>query len=160
MANETMYWNDLRGKPINVAGQGRQAGIVEDFYYEPGTQSVNALRIQAGLRGYCILLASAIASIDENGITIDNENMLINEANAGPIYQLPLGHRLIGFRIVTEQGNDVGTVRNILLGIYPPVALRISAFELNDRRGTLLSAHALTRIGEDSLTVMGQNSPV
>lgn len=151
MADEIMYWGDLRGQPIILASQGREAGTIEDFYFDPGTQSVNALRVNAGLRGYRILLASAIDAFEREGVTIANENMLIDEANAGPIYQLPLGHRLLGFPVVNEHGRRLGAVRNLLLGIYPPVALRIAGFDLGNRR---ISAHAITEFGEDRLTVM------
>lgn len=154
MASEIMYWYDLRGQPIILARQGREAGTIEDFYYDPGTQSINALRVNAGLDGYRILLSSAIGSFERDGVTIANEGMLIDEANAGPVYQLPLGHRLVGFSVLNESGHKLGTVRNLLLGIYPPSALRIAGFELDDRRGTRISAHAITDFGEDALTVM------
>lgn len=156
MADEFMYWNDLRGKPVLVARQGRQAGMVEDFYYDPGTQAISALRVNAGLRGHRILLPSAISSIERAGVTIANPEMLIDEANAGPIYQLPTGHSLLGFRILTERGDPVGTVRNLVLGVYPPVALRISSFELEDRRARRISAHEITSFRDDSLTVIDQ----
>jgi sporulation protein YlmC with PRC-barrel domain len=151
MADEIMYWGDLRGQPIILAQQGREAGVVEDFYYEPGTQAIHALRVNAGLQGYRILLPSAIGSFGRDGVTIANENMLIDEANAGPVYQLPLGHRLLGFNVINESGRKLGVVRNLFLGIYPPVALRIAGFELDNRR---ISAHAITEFGEDTLTVM------
>jgi len=154
MASEIMYWYDLRGQPIILARQGREAGTIEDFYYDPGTQSINALRVNAGLDGYRILLSSAIGSFERDGVTIANEGMLIDEANAGPVYQRPLGHRLVGFSVLNESGHKLGTVRNLLLGIYPPAALRIAGFELDDRRGTRISAHAITDFGEDALTVM------
>lgn len=153
MASEFLYWDDLRGQPINLAGQGRQAGTIEDFYYDPETQSINALRVNSGLSGYTILLSSAIGTIERDGVTIENRQMLIPEANAGPIYQLPLGHRLIGFRIVTEDGRELGAINRLLLGIDPPVAMRLSAFEFGGRR---LSAHEITAIGENELTVIGQ----
>lgn len=156
MASEYMYWNDLYGKPVLPIGQGRQCGQVEDFYYDPETQAIYALRVNAGLHGHRILLSSVISSLDQSGVMIANEFKLIDEDNAGPVYQLPRGDRLTGFHIVTEQGQSLGSVRNIILGIYPPVALRISAFELDDRRAARVSAHEITHFGEDSLTVMEQ----
>jgi sporulation protein YlmC with PRC-barrel domain len=156
MAGEFLYWDDLRGKPINIAGQGRQAGTVEDFYYDPVTQAIKALRVNTALSGRAVLLSSAIASIDQNGVTIANENMLINEDNAGPIYQLPPGRDLLGFRVVTEGGRELGRIRSLLLGIYPPVALRIAAFELGERGSSRISAHEITSIGENELTVIEQ----
>ena len=154
MADGFMYWNDLRGLPVNIARQGRQAGVVEDFYYDPGTQSVNALRVNAGLRGHRILLPSAIASLDRSGVTIADAEKLIDEANAGPVYQLPSGSRLPGLRITTESGENIGSVRNVLLGIYPPVALRISAFDLDDRGTQRISAHEIARFDENALIVV------
>jgi uncharacterized protein YrrD len=154
MADGFMLWEDLRGKPVLVALQGRQAGVIEDFYYDPGTQSVNALRVNAGLRGHRILLPSAISSLDSDGVTIANAEMLIDEANAGPVYQLPTGNRLYGFNVTNESGESVGSVRGIHLGIYPPVALRISAFDLDDRGTRRVSAHEITSFEENVLTVM------
>jgi sporulation protein YlmC with PRC-barrel domain len=156
MADEFMSWGDLSGKPILIAGQGRQAGVVEDFYYNPGTQAISALRVRTSLQGYRILLPSAIRTIERAGVTIANPEMLIDEANAGPVYQLPTGNRLPGFRILTERGEEVGRVRDLRLGVSPPVALRISSFELENRKARRLSAHEITSFGDDSLTVMNQ----
>jgi sporulation protein YlmC with PRC-barrel domain len=69
---------------------------------------------------------------------------------------LPTGNRLPGFRILTERGEEVGRVRDLRLGVSPPVALRISSFELENRKARRLSAHEITSFGDDSLTVMNQ----
>ncbi len=153
MTLEYMYWNNLRGLPINVKGQGRKIGVVEDFYYEPGTHSINALRVNAGLKGYRILLASAIESIDNESITVANEYRLIDETNAGPIYQMPLGDRLLNYRVTNDQGETLGKVTNLYLGIYPPLTLRISAIELEGRNHTRISAPEITHFGNDELTI-------
>lgn len=154
MANEFLYWHELRGKPIKIANQGREAGIIEDFYYEPETQSINSLRVHASLYGYRILLPSAISALDRSGVTIANENLLIPEDNAGPIYQLPLGDRLIGFNVHTERGQELGVVRQILLGISPPVALRIAALDLDGTRHLRISAHEITHFEDGALSII------
>jgi sporulation protein YlmC with PRC-barrel domain len=156
MADEYLSWSELGGRPVLIAGQGRQAGSVEDFYFDPGTQAISALRISTGLHGYRILLPSAIRSLGHAGVTIDNPEKLIDEANAGPIYQLPTGNRLRGCRILTERGEQLGRVRDLVLGVYPPVALRISSFELEERRARRISAHEIVAFGADSLTVLNQ----
>jgi uncharacterized protein YrrD len=154
MANTFIHWNDLRGKAINVNGQGRQIGLIENFYYEPSTNSINALRVNAGLKGYRILLSSAIASLSRDGATIANEHMLIDEANAGPVYQFPLGDSLIGNPVSTEKGEDLGTIRDVLLGISPPVALHILAFELTGGTRQRVSANEIASFGEATVIVM------
>lgn len=152
MVNGYMYWNELRGQPINVAGQGRQIGLIEDFYYQPDTASIKALRVNAGLSGSRILLTCAIATIEHGSITIANENMLIDETNAGGLSQLPRGDGLRGFK-VTQQGRDLGTVATLLLGISPVVALRLAAFELEGSR-TRISAHAIASFGAHELRLL------
>lgn len=156
MAGEFMYWNNLLGKPVHVAGQGRQVGTVGDFYYESETQSICALRVKTMLHGWRVLLASAIATIDRSGVTIANENMLIDQANAGHLSQLPLGSRFVGYRVVDVKGHELGQVSNLVLGVYPPVALRISSFEVGRRRGPRISAHAITHIEDGTLTILEQ----
>lgn len=156
MADELLYWSELPGKPVQMAGQGRLAGTIEDFHYDPSTQSVYALRVRTRLHGSRVLLASAIAAIDRDSVTIVNENMLIDETNAGPIYQLPLGSQLIGARVLNEQGEELGTISNLLLGIYPPVALRISVIEIGRERNRRISAHSITRMDDSTLTVMAR----
>ena len=78
--------------------------------------------------------------------------MLIDEANAGALYQSLRGDRLRGFS-VTEQGRDLGKVANLLLGISPPVALRIAAIELEGSRARI-AAHAIARFGTDELRIL------
>lgn len=154
MPGKFMPWDDLYGKPITIVGQGRQAGVIEDFYYDPGTQGINALRVKAGFHDHAVLLSSSIASIDRNAVTIANEYMLIDETNAGPIYQLPLGSELIGFLVVTEKGRALGVVSNLILGIYPPVALRISTIVLDAIGRSHISAHEITSIGAGVVAVI------
>lgn len=156
MASEFLYWDDLFDSPVKIAGQGRQAGSVEDFYYDPTTQAIPALRVKTALHGWRVLLSSAIESIESDGVTVANEQMLIDEANAGHLSQLPLGHQLIGYRLVSERGREIGTVSNLLLGIVPPAALRISALEIGRRHGRRISAHAITAIGNGTLTIIEQ----
>jgi sporulation protein YlmC with PRC-barrel domain len=156
MASEIMYWSDLRGKPVQLSGQGRKAGVVEDFYYDPETQSVAALRVKTTLYGSRALLTSAIAALDQDNVTIENENMLIDETNTGHLSLLPLGSLLIGARVLNEQGHELGTVSNLHLGVYPLVAMRISSFEMGRARARRISAHAITSIDGNTLTVIGQ----
>ncbi len=154
MAEEFMYWNDLIGLSVRVAGQGRLAGTVEDFYYDPTTQSVPALRIKTRLAGSRVLLVSALAALDRDGVTVANENMLIDENNAGGLGRLPRGQRLLDARVISEKGHELGVVSNLLFGVSPLAAMRISSFEVGRQRGQRISAHAITHIGEDTLTVI------
>ena len=154
MVDVTMYWTDLVGGQVQIAGQGRQAGRIDDFYYDPTTQSVAALRVQTRLNGTRVLLSSAIISIDRDGAVIANENMLIAETNTGHLSVLPLGSDLLGSQVLNQQGNELGTISNILLGVNPPATLRIAAVEMGRQNARRVSAHAITNIQRNVLTIM------
>lgn len=155
MATDVLSWSDLRGKQVTQVDQGRdQYGIIEDFYYDTETRAIYALRVNARLAGYRVLLSSAIRSIGREGATVVNANMIIPEDNAGPVYQFPRGSQLIGFEVLSEQGERLGVVRNIILGIYPPVALRIAAIDLGG--GVRISASEITRFSEGKLSIIEQ----
>jgi hypothetical protein len=150
--NSIRNWFDLRGLHVNIPSEGRSAGTVEDFYYKAGTNAIYALRIKIRLSGYIALATSAISTIDKNAVTIASEEMLIDESNGGDLMELPLGNNLLGYNVLSESGNSLGTIEGILLATYPPVALRIAAFKLAD--GKIFSAEEVTNYGRSELYIL------
>ena len=129
-------WSELRGLPVTIPGEGRSAGIVEDFYYKLETNSIYALRVKPssfGL-GYRVLSASAIRTIERAAITIASDVMLIPEENSGHLLELPTGSSLLACIVKNENGDMVGKVSGILVATDPPVALRIAGFQLDGGR--------------------------
>ena len=125
---------------------------MDDFYYKVGTNAIYALRIKTGLSGYMALAASAISTIDKDAVTIASQEMLIDESNGGDLTELPLGNNLSGYHVLSESGTSVGTIESILLATYPPVALRIAAFQLAD--GKTFSAEEVTAYGRSELYIL------
>jgi uncharacterized protein YrrD len=150
--NSIRNWFDLRGLPVNIPSEGRSVGTVDDFYYKVGTNAVYALRVKTGLSGFMALAASAISTIDQNAVTIASQEMLIDESNGGDLTDFPLGNNLLGYHVLSESGTSLGTIENILLATYPPVALRISAFQLAS--GKTFSAMEVTRYGRNELYIL------
>jgi uncharacterized protein YrrD len=145
-------WFDIRGLPVNIPSEGRNVGTVDDFYYKVGTNAIYALRIKTGLSGYLALAASAISTIDQNAVTIASQEMLIDESNGGDLTELPLGNNLPGYTVLSESGTSLGAIENILLATYPPVALRIAAFQLAG--GKTFSAEEVTAYGRTELYIL------
>jgi uncharacterized protein YrrD len=150
--NSIRNWFDLRGLPVTIPSEGRSVGTVEDFYYKAGTNAIYALRIKTKLSGYMALATSAISTIDKNAVTIASQEMLIDESNGGDLTELPLGDNLLGYDVLSESGNSLGTIEGILLATYPPVALRIAAFQLAD--GKIFSAEEVTTYGRSELYIL------
>ncbi len=150
--NSIRNWFDLRGLPVNIPGEGRKVGTVDDFYYEAGTNAISALRVKSGLSGFKIVTTNVISTIDQNAVTIVSQEMLIDESNGGDIIELPLGNNLFGYNVLSESGTFLGTIENILLATYPPVALHIAAFQLAG--GKTFSAIEVTRYERNELYIL------
>jgi uncharacterized protein YrrD len=135
-------WSELRGVPVVIPSEGRNAGTVEDFYYKLEINSIYALRVNVGIDGYRVLSASAIHSIERASITIASDLMLIEEANSGHLVDLPTSSSLLSSIVKSEDGNTLGKVSGILLATDPPVALRIAAYQLDN--GKQFSANEVT----------------
>jgi uncharacterized protein YrrD len=135
-------WSELRGLPVAIPREGRNAGTVVDFYYKLEINSIYALRVNVGIGGYRILSASAIGTIERASITIASDSMLIEEANSGHVLELPTSSSLLSSVVKSEDGNTLGKVSGIVLATDPPVALRIAAYQLDN--GKQFPANAVT----------------
>ena len=78
--------------------------------------------------------------------------MLIDESNGGDLTDLPLGNNLLVYNVLSESGTFLGTIESILLATYPPVALRIAAFQLAG--GKTFSAKEVTNYGRSELYIL------
>ena len=150
--NTIRNWFDLRGLPVTIPSEGRSVGIVDDFYYDAGSNAIYALRVKSGLSGFKALAASAISTIAQNAVTVASEEMLIDESNGGDLTDLPQGNNLLSYRVLSESGNSLGSIENILLATNPPVALRIAAFQLVG--GKIFSAEEVKSYGRDELFIL------
>ena len=147
-------WLDLRGMPVTIPREGRRVGTVDNFYYKDETNEVYALRVNGGIYGFKALASSVINTIERNTITVENAEMLIDERNFEELSELPLGDELFDFKVLSESGSLVGTVANIFLGTYPPVALRLAAFQLAG--GKTFSAEEVTRYEKREMYILDQ----
>ena len=98
------------------------------------------------------LAASAISTIEQIAVTVASEEMLIDESNGGDLTDLPRGNNLLTYRVMSESGTSLGTIENILLATYPPVALRIAAFQLAG--GKIFSAKEVTSYGRGEIYIL------
>ena len=98
------------------------------------------------------LAASAISTIEQNAVNVASEEMLIDESNGGDLTDLPLGNNLLAYNVLSESGTSLGTIESILLATYPPVALRIAAFQLAG--GKTFSAKEVTDYGRGEIYIL------
>ncbi len=153
-------WSDLHGIAIVTTDSGKKVGTLEDFYFEPQTNSVCALYIKTGVFGHRALMVSSINAIGADAITFANENNLIEEKAEPQLSTLPLGRTLLTYKVLSEGGTVVGTVGNVVFDVSTPTNLRVTAFELAGGLRNKLSRHYPTfsssqvvRYGEDVLVI-------
>ena len=152
-------WTDLYGMAV-VTG-GKRVGTVEDFYLEPETNAVRALRVKVGVLGYRELQACVISSIEQDRISIANEQMLAEERSDGRLPALLLGSNLLTYNVKSEKGTSLGKVGNVLIDTSIPVALRVAAFELrgdsrerSGQRHPTIAASEVTAYERDTVFIL------
>jgi hypothetical protein len=121
---------------------------VEDFFVQEGTNAIYALSIHTRLYGNLTLPVTGIKAVEDKRVTVKNEQML---AKAVPPF-LP-GHSLVSRKVVSEKGNTVGSVKDLILGVEPPSTMRIAGFEVangtSDRRKHIFTADSLARYDDE-----------
>ena len=152
----TRKWIDIRGLAVVVLDTGIKVGTVDDFYFESESNAVRGLRVNTGLSGYKELPSNGISAIGRDAITTANQEMVIDERHDGRIPTLPLGHSLLSCKIMSENDDLVGTVGSIILNTYPPIALRVTAFELAGGHHRTFSAQEVTYYGQDVIVILDQ----
>jgi uncharacterized protein YrrD len=155
-------WTSIHGLPVIALDSTLKLGTVEDYYFEPEEGSVRAFRINKGIYGSGSLAANVINTIEQDRITVANSETVIDEDHDGRLSQLPLGHELLTYNVVSEDGDKVGVVTNILMQTNPPIALHIAVFEVakdrNERRRRTFSADEVTDYEHGNIFIMDQTA--
>ncbi len=153
-------WSELHNIAIVTIDSGKKVGTLEDFYFEPRTNSVYALYVKTGVFGHRALKSTTINAIGTDAITFADENNLIEEKADELLATLPLGRALLTYKVLSEGGTVVGNVGNVLFDTSVPASLRVIAFELAGGLRNKLSGHYPTfsssqvvRYGEDVLVI-------
>jgi sporulation protein YlmC with PRC-barrel domain len=149
----TRSWSSIHGLKVMVVGERRTVGTVEDFYSHSETNEVYSLKVHTRVSGDFYLPPRMICSIEQDAVTIPNEEMLGRE----PPRLLP-GHAIVGSTVVDESGKQIGVVRNVFLGIVPVAALRVAALEVvsNSGRAKLINASSVSRYEERVVVIYDQ----
>src|SRR5579875_2263291 len=152
--NSFRKWSELRGIAVTIPSEGKRAGTVEEFYFDPESNEVYALYVNVGVYGYRALTTNVTSTIERDAITIANDQMLIDPAHDGRLPVLHKGHELLTFKVKDEKGKLVSTVSDVVLATYPPVALRVALFELAN--GRTIDANGIAVYERDAIVLMAQ----
>lgn len=156
----TRKWSEIRNLAVVTLTDGKKVGTVEDFYFDPHTNSVRALLIKTGMFGHQVLLVSSIQAFGQDAITASGENALIKEKKDAQLSTMPLGQTLLTYKVMSEGGSVVGTIGNLLFDLSTPGVLRVAAFEMAAGLRERISGHYPTfeaqrvlRYGQDVMVI-------
>jgi uncharacterized protein YrrD len=150
-------WSELHGLKVAIPSEGKNAGTVEDFYFQPGTNSIYAFRVRTRLAGMKALPANVIKDIVNDAVIIDSEQMLTTR-----IPPFPLGSSLLNSAVKGENDKDIGVIAEILIGTVPINALRVVGYEVADasnhrsKQRKVLSADAVLHYDEKVIFIDNQ----
>ena len=151
--NKTMRkWSQLHELKVVVPSEGKVLGNVTDFLFKEGTNAVYALRVHTRVNGDYILPVTGIKSIEDDRVSIINAQMLTKVVPG-----FSQGHSLIARKVVSEKGSDIGTVKDVLLGVEPIVAMRVAGLEVSNgsskRHSHGFAADAVARYEDGAVIV-------
>ncbi|HZR42778.1 MAG TPA: hypothetical protein VFB12_21845 [Ktedonobacteraceae bacterium] len=118
-------WSDIYKMNVSVPSEGKTVGQVEDFYFKEGTNSISGLRVRTRLQGDLTLPVYGIESVEAESINIASEQMLLKA-----IPPFPLGRSLFSRKVVNAKGDVLGVVKEVMIAVDPPSAMRLAAFEI------------------------------
>jgi len=137
----TVKWTEIRGRAVVTLENGKKVGTCDDFYFDPQTHEVYALRVKTGIFSHQILSAARVNSVGQDAITIANEAALQSQSEDKKIATLPQGESMLAYKVLSASGTLIGTVGNILLYTNSPSMLQVAAFELSGGLRELVGRH-------------------
>jgi uncharacterized protein YrrD len=156
----TRKWSELKGIAVVSLADGRKVGTCDDFYFEPDTQRVYALRIKTGLLSHKFLPAANISAIGNDAITTPDEELLLKELADERKATIVSGENLGNYRVMSVSGTIVGTIGSVLLDTSTPNEPHLATFELTggllERLGgryPSFAAAQVVRYGQDVLII-------
>lgn len=151
----------IKGLPVITMAEGKQVGKIDDLLIDPDRKTVGWLRLRSG--GMGILggerlwaPTSAVHGVGEAAVTINAESDVRAPADAPEAVALVKAKRgLIGSKVLTENGESVGEVRDYE---FDPVTFAITSLSVPLTMNTvgeilMISGDKLLTIGEDMVVV-------
>ncbi len=144
MSDNLTRWSELYDMDVVVPSEGKSLGHLNDFYFQTGTDSVYALSVATRLYGNLTLVITGIVSFEGGRVNIRNEQML---SKAVPPFAS--GQKLLSRPVVNEKGSEMGTIKDVLLGIDLPQVIYVAGYEMT--RGS--SSNNIRRFGASGVDV-------
>ena len=106
-----MRFSEAAGRQVVSTSTAETVGQVDDFVVDPRRRAVVALSLKK-TNGGDTLLWTDIAAFGSDAVTVSNADKIVDAAPA-IIALSGKEHRLVGKRVLTAGGDDIGTVDDV-----------------------------------------------
>ncbi len=139
-------WSAIYKLDVTVPEMGKSLGKIEDFFFQEGTNAIYAFSVRTRLYGDLTLPVTGIVAVEKDRVAIRNPQML---TKAVPPFTR--GQKLLARKIVGENGNNVGEVKDLLIGVDPPSTMRVAGFEIiRGSSKSVISADGVARYDDEA----------
>lgn len=157
MANDgtVRTWSNLSGMAVMSPTRGYTFGVVEDFFFKAGTNAIDSFLVNRGIQGLKALPVTAIVSIEKDAMIIRNDQAFI-----GLLPGLPTAQKILDYTVMSENGDEVGAVSEILVAVDPLVATRVIGFDFitRNKHKKRFSANDILHYRANSIIITDQDA--
>lgn len=122
-----MKLSELRGKTVITVAEARKIGSVDDVLVDPSFRRIEAVLVKPGGRQSDYFVATdQLRGIGPDAVTVVSQEAVQDLRQAPDKARLPVAGSVLNSRIVTERGEVLGTISEVLLD---PNTYSIQAFE-------------------------------
>lgn len=110
-----MRFAEIRGLNVVSVGDARKLGTVDDLYLDNPRRQVLAFRVKTGglIGGHQVVALEDVQSIGQDAFTIADASKLNAEDRFAQLKNSVRGGDIIGSRVMTEGGSEIGTVGDV-----------------------------------------------
>ncbi len=160
-----MKLSDVRNQPVVSVADAEKLGTVEDIVLDPSSGKVLGLRVRrAGLftKGEAVLLDDVL-SIGLDAVTLQDASRMNDEKKFREFDDSTTGSKVIGARMMTEHGHEVGTVSDLDVdfehGVVTQYLLSGSFLDKFRKDEHSVPASAVLKIGDSMVVVNNDVAP-
>ena len=106
-----MRFSDATGRPVVSTSTAETVGKVSGFVVDPGTRSVLAVQVRKSDAGDTLRWPQVVA-FGSDAVTVEGPGS-ITDADADVQALLGRDHRLVGKRVLSTEGDELGTVTDL-----------------------------------------------
>lgn len=122
---------DLIGLPVIAAETGEKLGEVDDVVFDPSVGEVIGYLLEAAGRGgrRRLVPRGAVSSVGPGAVMVSGGRDAIRTVKAAEVRRLQgLAGRILGKRVLTGEGDDLGTVDDM---VFDPQAGLVTGYQLS-----------------------------